>query len=185
MERQFTATVYIIDNQRVLLINHKKLNKWLPPGGHLDPNEIPPDGAKREAFEETGLEIEFLTQENVWIERWNARSFPRPYLCLLEEISERPGVPAHQHIDFIYLAKPTGGEEKHNHRETDGMRWFALSEIETLASDVEIFEETKQTIRKILEEIPHEKCHLYRRDRTKCWKNNIMPGHHCRFEEAL
>jgi 8-oxo-dGTP pyrophosphatase MutT (NUDIX family) len=150
MERQFTATVYIIENQRTLLIYHKKLNKWLPPGGHLDPNELPSEGAKREAREETGLEIEIIMQENIWIERWNANSFPRPYLCLLEEIPARPDQPAHQHVDFIYLGKPVGGQEVLNHHETDGLRWFSLAEIEELASDHEIFEETKQTLRQIL-----------------------------------
>lgn len=150
MERQFTATVYIIDQERVLLILHRKLNKWLPPGGHLDPNETPAEGARREAREETGLEIEFIRQENVWIERWNARSFERPYLCLIEEIPPHKDVAAHQHIDFIYLGRPVGGVEKQNSDETDGMRWFTLDEIEALKADEEIFVETQETIRSIL-----------------------------------
>lgn len=150
MERQFTATAYIIENQKALLIFHKKLKKWLPPGGHLDPHELPSDGAKREAFEETGLEIELIPEENIWIERWNASSFPRPYMCLLEEIPEHKGVPAHQHIDFIYIAKPTGGELKANLEEIHNIGWFTLPEIENLITDEEIFYETKQTLRKIL-----------------------------------
>lgn len=150
MERQFTATAYIIQQRRVLLILHKKLKKWLPPGGHLDPNELPSDGAKREAFEETGLEIEIIPQENVWIDRWNARSFERPFLCLLEEIPAINGMPAHQHIDFIYVARPVGGALRHSEHETDGIRWFSLSEIEELEDDKEMFVETKITLRKIL-----------------------------------
>lgn len=152
MEKHFTATVYIVDNQKVLLIYHRKLNKWLPPGGHLDPNELPSDGAIREAKEETGLEIEILTQENIWIERRNAKSFPRPYLCLLEEIPERPGHPAHQHMDFVYLGRAIGGVEIQNPEETNGMKWFSLDEIELLNGEIEIFEETRQSIRKILTE---------------------------------
>lgn len=150
MQKQFTATVYIVDNQKVLLIYHRKMNKWLPPGGHLDPNELPPEGAKREALEETGLEIELISQENLWIERWSARSFERPFMCLLEEVPARLDQPAHQHIDFIYLARPIGGKEMQNHVETDGLRWFSLEGVETLESDNEIFEETKQTLRIIL-----------------------------------
>jgi ADP-ribose pyrophosphatase YjhB (NUDIX family) len=150
MEKQLTATAYIINNQQVLLIYHKKLNKWLPPGGHLDPNELPSNGAIREAREETGIEIEIITQENVWINRWNAKSFPRPYLCLLEEIPAHKHQPAHQHIDFIYLAKPIGGQITTNHHETNGLKWFTLQDVEHLESDVEIFEETKQTIRQIM-----------------------------------
>jgi 8-oxo-dGTP pyrophosphatase MutT (NUDIX family) len=151
MERQFVATVYIIENGKVLLIKHRKLNKWLPPGGHLDPNETPPEGAKREALEETGIEIEFIKQENVWISQSNACSFERPYLCLLEEIPEHKSVPQHQHIDFIYLAQPVGGKLQQNHNETDGLRWFSLEEVEDLEPEVEIFTETQRVIRQIIQ----------------------------------
>lgn len=149
LERQFTASVYIIDQEKVLLIYHKKLKKWLPPGGHLDPNEIPPECAKREAKEETGLDVEIISQENIWIDRWNAKSFERPFLCLLEEIPEHNGVAAHQHLDMVYLAYKIGGNEEENLFETDGMRWFNLDEIEKLQSNIEIFDETKDVLRLI------------------------------------
>ena len=103
MERQFTSTVFIIDKDKILLIFHRKFQKWLPPGGHMDANETPPQTAKREALEETGLHIEFFPQENIWINRWNAQSLERPYLCLLQEIPAFGNQPPHQHIDFIYL----------------------------------------------------------------------------------
>lgn len=150
MERQFTATVYIVDGERTLLIFHRKLKKWLPPGGHLEPNEIPSEGARREALEETGIEIEYVQQENVWIDQWNARSFERPYLCLLEEIPAFGDKPAHQHIDFIYVARPCGGEATYNAVETEGIRWFTLDEVEALVPDQDIFVETQQTLRAIM-----------------------------------
>lgn len=152
MERQFTATAYIIENKKVLLLFHKKLNKWLPPGGHLDNNELPPEGAIREVFEETGLNIDIIPEENLWIERLNASSFPRPYMCLLEEIPEYNGYPAHQHVDFIYLAKLKPDGHNPSPQEMHNIKWFSLHEIEELVSDKEIFDETKQTLRKILVE---------------------------------
>lgn len=106
MERQFTATVYIFHENRVLLHLHPKLGKWLPPGGHLEPNETPPEGARREVREETGLEIDFIEQENLKVDAYNATSFERPFLCLLENIPPHKDKPAHQHMDFIYLARP-------------------------------------------------------------------------------
>jgi ADP-ribose pyrophosphatase YjhB (NUDIX family) len=150
MEKQFTATAYIIDRQEALLIYHLKLGKWLPPGGHMDPNELPSEAARREAKEETGLDIEFLRQENIWVNRWNANSFERPYMCLLEEIPAWADKPAHQHIDFIYAARPAGGEIIHNAAETGGVRWFTLKEIEELESDVMIYHETKEVLRHLL-----------------------------------
>ncbi|CCB86217.1 putative uncharacterized protein [Parachlamydia acanthamoebae UV-7] len=160
--RQFTTSVYILEEQKVLLIFHKKLQKWLPPGGHIEPNEAPPEAAKREALEETGLEIGFFLQENVWIERWNATSFARPYLCLTAEVPAYREQPAHQHLDFVYLGFPLKGEITQNVEETEGIRWFTESEVELLKPDEEIFVETQQALRKIFSEdlATFKKSHL-------------------------
>lgn len=150
MEKHFTASVFIVKNQKVLLIYHRKLNKWLPPGGHLKPEETPPQAAIREALEETGLEITLINQENVWIERWNAKSFERPYLCLLEEVPAHRDQPAHYHMDLVYVGYPVGGVESANPQECGGLRWFDLKEINLLKQDVEIFIETTQVISNLL-----------------------------------
>ncbi|MFA6915218.1 MAG: NUDIX domain-containing protein [Parachlamydiales bacterium] len=152
MKKQFTATVYILDQGQVLLIYHKKLGKWLPPGGHLELNELPHEGAIREAKEETGLDVELILQENLWVDRWNAKSIPRPYFCMIEEIAARADEPAHQHIDLLYIAKPLHKELVHNHAETSGLRWFNAAEIAVLKGDEEIFIETQETIRHLLAE---------------------------------
>jgi 8-oxo-dGTP pyrophosphatase MutT (NUDIX family) len=144
MEKHFTATAYIIDQGKILLLMHPKLKKWLPPGGHIELNETPPECAKREALEETGLEIELIEQENLWLNFWNASSIERPYLCLLENIPAHGDKPAHQHIDMIYLAKPLRGTL------LEGIRWFSLEEVEKMTDEEEIFAETKTTIRHIL-----------------------------------
>lgn len=150
MHREFTATTYILDEDQVLLIYHRKLQKWLPPGGHIDPNETPPEAAKREAREECGLEVELALQENIWIEESNAVSMERPFLCLLENIPAHGPVPAHQHMDMIYVARPIGGKLQRNQQECADMRWFTLEEVEALQSEEEIFHETKRTIRLLL-----------------------------------
>jgi 8-oxo-dGTP pyrophosphatase MutT (NUDIX family) len=151
MEKQFTSTVYIIQDNKVLLIHHRKFNKWMPPGGHVNPDETPPECARREAYEETGLHIELIKEENVWINQWNASSFERPYMCLLEQVPEQNGKPAHQHVDLMYIAKPVGGSETHNSVETHDLRWFSLQEIGALIPDDEIFVETIETIQHLLE----------------------------------
>lgn len=150
MDRHFTVTTYVIENQSVLLIFHPKFNKWLPPGGHLEANETPPEGAKREVFEETGLDIAFIEQENLQIDAWNASSFARPYLCLLEHIPAHNASPAHQHMDLIYLARPAGGVLHANLIDQNLLRWFTLAEVDQLKKDEDIFGETQATIRHIL-----------------------------------
>ncbi len=142
--KHFTVTVYIVESGRVLLLLHPKHKKWLPAGGHLEIDETPPEGARREALEETGLEISLIRQENLWLDHWNASSFERPYLCLLENIPAHGNTPSHQHMDLIYLARPLGGTLKKE------ARWFTLKEALQLKPDVEIFAETQNTIRHIL-----------------------------------
>lgn len=142
MNRQFTSTCVVIDEDRFLMIYHPKHKKWNPPGGHLEADETPPEGARREIREETGLEIEFLLQENVWVNDKDAVSIERPFACFLENIPEHNGQAGHQHIDLIFVAKPIGGEL------TDG-RWFTLQEIEELVPGEEIFLNTQELLRKI------------------------------------
>lgn len=150
MIRHFTVTTYIIQEKKTLLLYHPKLRKWLPPGGHLEANELPTEGAKREVEEETGLHIEFIRQENLWVECWNASSLVRPILCLLEEIPPHGDVPAHQHMDLIYLAYPTGGSIRQDLIDKQELAWHSLDEVLEKKTDVEIFGETKQVIRWIL-----------------------------------
>lgn len=144
--KHFTVTTYVVDNDKVLLLFHPKHHKWIPPGGHLEANEIPTLGAKREVLEETGLHVEFIRQENVWYDFGHAASFERPYLCLLENIPPHGDKPAHQHIDLIYLARPTGGQLQ------GGAKWFTWTEVEKFIEGQDIFHDVKQTIYHLLHE---------------------------------
>lgn len=146
MKKEFTASVYLIDNQKVLLIYHPKLQKWLPPGGHVEMDETPAEAARREVREETGFEIEFCLQENLFIDCWNAKSIERPYFCLLEEIPPYRDVPAHQHVDFIYVARPVG----QLHSPHLSYQWFSWQDLQQMLPDVEIFHETLQAIQHLL-----------------------------------
>jgi 8-oxo-dGTP pyrophosphatase MutT (NUDIX family) len=51
-----TGSAIVLDaDGRVLLHRHKRLGRWLQPGGHLDPGELPWEAAVRETREETGV----------------------------------------------------------------------------------------------------------------------------------
>lgn len=151
MEKHFTVTAFIIQEEKVLLHFHQKLQKWLPPGGHIEANETPIEALHREVLEECQMEITLLAQENLWAAEANASSFIRPYLCLLEEIPEHKGVPAHQHIDLIYLAVPVKGEAQ------DPFFWISLSQAQELYDQDLLFPETWSTIQHLLKEAVTER----------------------------
>ena len=54
----FTVAIFVVRDGQVLLIHHRKLDQWLPLGGHIELDEDPETAALREAKEESGLEVE-------------------------------------------------------------------------------------------------------------------------------
>ncbi|MFQ5748926.1 MAG: NUDIX hydrolase [Planctomycetota bacterium] len=52
-----TGSAFVLDPrlERMLLLHHRKLDRWLQPGGHDDGQQDPSATALREAQEETGL----------------------------------------------------------------------------------------------------------------------------------
>lgn len=149
MKRDFTASLVIIREEGVLLLHHRKLQTWMPPGGHVEPNELPHEAALREAKEETGLDVQLYHQENMWVKEPNAYSIPRPFLCLLEEIPVYKETPAHQHIDFVFLGTPIEGSQVGTDEGHD-LRWFTFDEVAALPKGA-IFEEVRQLITKVRE----------------------------------
>ncbi len=120
--REFVATVYVVKDDKVLLIHHKKLKMWIPVGGHINENELPCEAAKREVFEETGLKVRLIGSEQEKTGR--VRVLIHPFTIQLEDIKHN-----HQHIDLIYYAEVTGGKEKINKDETFGMKWFSEKDL--------------------------------------------------------
>ena len=72
--------------------------RWMPPGGHVDPNELPEETACRECKEETGLDVVIIgdAQEDVFEQnRLEGRILKKPFCFLLEEIPATPEQAAH------------------------------------------------------------------------------------------
>jgi 8-oxo-dGTP pyrophosphatase MutT (NUDIX family) len=67
--RDFTVAVFVVHRDRVLLHMHRKLGLWLPPGGHIEPNELPDEAAIREVEEEAGIGIDLIQDPNLPVDR--------------------------------------------------------------------------------------------------------------------
>jgi 8-oxo-dGTP pyrophosphatase MutT (NUDIX family) len=159
MQRHFTATAFVIDSQRrVLLLWHKRLQRWMPPGGHIHANETPEEAARRECKEETGLDVQIIGDPCDDLFSTNpseGRMLIKPIAMLLENIpaSDERGEPAHEHMDFLFLARPRDeGQPMTNNHESREMCWFTKEEIEALDEQTEIFGNVKKiAIRYLIE----------------------------------
>lgn len=131
--REFTVAVFVVHEDRVLLLLHPKLGRWLPPGGHLEPNELPDEAAVREVEEETGVRVRLVGGRGLPIDQ--PRQLVLPVGIQLEDIG-----PGHQHIDLVYFAVPLAGRQ---HVSGDfaarvGAAWFGPDELGVLGADQEI-----------------------------------------------
>jgi len=122
----FTVAVFLVDADRVLLVLHRRLGKWLPVGGHIELDEDPEQAAHREVLEESGLEIELLGERPPTTEP-GTRALISPRFLDIHRISD-----THEHIGMIYLARPRRGTLRLAEAEHHDIRWCAAAELEHL-----------------------------------------------------
>lgn len=126
--RDFTVAVFVVHDEKVLLHFHRKLDRWLPPGGHVEKNELPDDAAVREVLEETGVSCTLLGGSTL---TFTDPSLPRQLVTPLGIQLEQIG-PDHQHIDLIYAASGLPAEPR------EQVGWFALGDLAPLALTEEV-----------------------------------------------
>lgn len=126
--RDFTVAVLVVHDGRILLHRHKKLNRWLPPGGHVEPNELPDETALREVLEETNVAAKLVGTPAIAID---LPGQPRQ-LCPPLGIQLTPISPGHEHIDIIYLATGSPAEQP------DDVGWFSSDQWDALELTEEV-----------------------------------------------
>jgi len=96
----FTVAIFVVFQKKVLLIHHRKLDKWLPLGGHVELDEDPEQAALREAKEESGLDVELLGERPPTTEP-GTRALIAPRFMDIHRITD-----THEHIGMIYWRGP-------------------------------------------------------------------------------
>ncbi len=150
LKNEFTATGYIVNKERskMLLIHHNKINTWLPPGGHMDANELPHECVLRETKEEIGIDVILIN--NTFLDNFvsdTEKELPLPICIFHEIIQPHKEKPKHMHIDFVYLCEAKEGKAKPLLKEISAIKWFTRDEI--LASNT--FPSIKTFAQKILQ----------------------------------
>jgi 8-oxo-dGTP pyrophosphatase MutT (NUDIX family) len=132
--RHFTVAVFVVWGGSVLLHRHPKLGIWLPPGGHIEPGELPDEAAAREVLEETGVEITLVGERRDDVkEPLHPRQLHRPAGVQLEHIG-----PGHEHIDLIYFAVPAGSTAIKPESEESFTGWYGPGEWDELPLNAEV-----------------------------------------------
>jgi len=102
---------------RLVLHRHKRLGRWLQPGGHLEAGEHPAEAARRETWEETGL---------VALHPGGVRR--------LVHVDVHEGPRGHVHLDLRYLLLAGSDDEfAPGPGESPAVRWWSVDEALGLA----------------------------------------------------
>ena len=121
-----TASAWVLDrtHKHAAMIHHRKLGRWLQPGGHIEDEDVSwRAAARREVTEEVGL--------TRFIEPNDASQL---FDVDMHAIPARPDVPAHFHYDlrFLFVADVDAGLDDRlrlNADEAHDCRWFRLTDL--------------------------------------------------------
>jgi 8-oxo-dGTP pyrophosphatase MutT (NUDIX family) len=129
-----TGSAWIMnpDRDRVLLTHHRKLNRWLQPGGHADGNPDILAVASREAREETGLTSLRLLS-------------PHIFDLDIHLIPATPTVPAHYHYDIRFIFEADPAEPLTVSQESKELGWIALHELSKFNPDSSMLRMVRKT----------------------------------------
>lgn len=136
LEGHLTGSAWVVsaDGRKALLMHHRKLDRWLQPGGHADGDWDLAAVALREAREETGL-------PDLQVE---------PVIFDLDKhrIPARGNEPEHWHYDVRFLVRATGSREFSGNTESLQLRWF---DVGALAQDAGLDESIRRMARRWLQ----------------------------------
>ena len=119
-----TASAWIVDRDgsAAVLLHHRKLDRWLQPGGHADGDADLRRVALREAREETGLTSLAFASDAI-------------FDLDVHAIPARGSEAAHRHYDVRFLLVADRAEAPSANHESHAVRWIALADLESLAVD--------------------------------------------------
>jgi 8-oxo-dGTP diphosphatase len=122
LQRVLCVTTYVINRKgEFLLLFHRKLNKWVPPGGKVESDETPDAAAMRECYEETGVSIELIGNRPAI-----DGGLVTPLGIQLNSIIKNE----RDHVDILYVGRPVASEELIiSDREASAIGWMSYEKV--------------------------------------------------------
>lgn len=127
-----SAWVLSHDHTQCLLLHHRKLNRWLQPGGHADGDNDVAAVALREAQEESGLKQLELQQTDGQLVPLDldVHVIPARYAADGQLVED-----AHEHHDVRFLLIAAAGQSLSLSDESHDLRWFSRQEVLNLTDE--------------------------------------------------
>jgi 8-oxo-dGTP pyrophosphatase MutT (NUDIX family) len=130
-----TASAWIVDpaRTRTLLTHHRKLDRWLQLGGHVDGEADLAAAALREAREESGLaRLRLMSPEIFDVDR--------------HRIPAHGAEPGHWHFDVRFLIEADPAEPLGISDESKDLAWVRLDEVARLNPDESLARMVRKTM---------------------------------------
>lgn len=142
----FTATVYVVHSNKVLLRKHDKYNIWLGVGGHIELDEDPNQAAVREVKEEVGLEVTLVGNPSPLDTPGSLyKNLIPPKFLNRHHVS-----PTHEHVDLIYFGI-SDSDKVISENPIDVWKWFTDEELERNEQGIngDVLEYAKSALREL------------------------------------
>ena len=111
-----TASGVVVGSRGTILLLHRRLGRWLQPGGHIEPGESPSAAARRESEEETGLALSHPAEGPV-----------------LVRVDVHEASLGHTHLDLCYLLDGPDADPAPPPGESPHVRWYDWEEVVSVA----------------------------------------------------
>lgn len=125
-----TGSAWILshDGGSTLLVHHRKLNRWLQPGGHADGEADVAAVALREAIEESGIAgLKLLDADPFDVDVHTIPARPAK--------GDRPAEPEHQHHDLRFLVVSPEGAQPTVSAESHDVRWVPIQSLQDFTEE--------------------------------------------------
>lgn len=126
------VTALLVHQTAVVMVRHRKLDFWLPPGGHVEDDQAPEEALFAEVFQETGLELDasHLYQPQPAPPPELHTNGYNPPLPQHLDLHGFPPVPGHRHLALVYyLAVPRMVPLRNEDRAHSATIWISRSEV--------------------------------------------------------
>lgn len=148
----FVISAFIVHDNNILFVDHKRLRRWLPVGGHIELDEDPERALFREIKEEAGIDVSHL---RVLSSKPNLHHKGINYLYTPNYLDIHDITEGHKHIGLIYFLTSDTNVISLKPDEHENIKWFTIGEIESgkyhIGDDVKFY--TNEALKRAKDQI--------------------------------